>query len=113
MFWVAVANLLAAPNLRLLSVESNKLGEAQLVQLASAIRDHPRMAELAVGGQHDNTLLTSKAVEAMLAAMETVPTLVKLRLGALKDEVLRRRYLVLENRHVADLRKAAYEARRA
>ena len=108
----AIASLLSAPNLRVLTVARNKLGEAQLQLIAAALRNHPRLTELSVGDQNEGAI-SVKAIETLLDAMETVPSLVKLRLGIIKDEVLRRRYLSLENKHIADIRRAAHEAKMA
>ena len=49
------------------------------------MRDHPSLEELAIGDQ--NLLpMSTRSIKELLDAMETVPTLAKLRLGTVLDE---------------------------
>ena len=82
----------------------------RLPRAARRRHGHPCLTELSVGDQSE-TWLPPYAIGAMLDAMETVPTLVKLRLGMVKDDVLRRRYLQLETQHVGNMRRLAHEAK--
>lgn len=100
----SLVTLLKVPRLRVLSVLDNRLNEAAVQRLARCLRAHPNIRELAIGDQH-NTPLSTYAVAELLDAMETTPTLVRLRLGTVHDDALRRRYLRLETAHVEGQRK--------
>lgn len=100
----SLVTLLKAPRLRVLTLLDNKLNEAAVFRLARCLRDHPSIRELAIGDQNHAPLSTS-AVAELLDAMETTPTLVRLRLGTVHDDALRRRYLRLETAHVEGQRQ--------
>lgn len=100
----AIAALLAAPKLKVLRLIGNKLNEAAVQRLARALRDHPGLRELALEDQN-HVAMSTHAIEELLDAMETVPTLVHLRLGTVNDDAQRRRYLRLETTHVEGMRK--------
>ena len=99
----AIATLLRAPRLRVLTLTANKLNEAAMQRIARGLNGHPSLATLALSDQKGGAISTF-ATKELLDAMETVPTLIKLRLGTVHDEALRRRYLALENTHVSDMR---------
>ena len=74
----ALAELLSAPRLLVLTLTSNCLNEAAVRQLACAMGGHPALSELALADQSRGPLST-RAITDLLDAMESVPTLVKLR----------------------------------
>ena len=105
----AIAALVRAPRLKTLTLLGNRLNEAAVQRIARAMREHPGVRELALGDQ-SGTSISVHAVGELLDAMETVPSLVRLRLGTIHDEALRRRYLRLETAHVEGQRKLAQQA---
>ena len=99
----ALCELLSAPMLQVLTLTNNKLNEAAVRAIAAALTGHPSMIELSIGDQN-RVALSTRSVHELLDAMESVPTLRKLRLGTVNDDVLRRRYLRLESAHVDAIR---------
>ena len=98
----AIATLLHAPRLRVLTLAGNQLNEAAMKHIASRLHMHPSMATLALNDQLCGTISMS-ATKELLESMETVPTLVKLRLGTVHDMALRRRHATLESMHAGML----------
>jgi len=96
----AIATLLSAPRLRVLTLTANKLDQAAMQCIARGLHKHPSLTTLALSDQQCGAISTS-ATEELLDAMETVPTLTKLRLGTVHNVALRRRYLTLESERAA------------
>ena len=96
----AIATLLRAPRLRVLTLTANKLNEAAMQCIARGLHKHPSLTTLALSDQQCGAISTD-ATQELLDAMETVPTLTKLRLGTIAATVhnlaLRRRHVTLES----------------
>ena len=103
-----LGQLLRAPGLRTLTLTANRLNEAALQRLALSMHGHPGLIELALGEQH-GTALSTHAIKELLDAAESTPTLVKLRLGTVHDDLQRRRHISIETRHVEAMRKLNHD----
>ena len=80
----ALADMLRHNNSLLsVSLEGNSLTEEGLVAIAAGLEGHPALCELTVANQR--APLSNAAVSALLQAMEGTPSLLKLGLGALRD----------------------------
>ena len=100
----ALAVLLRGPHLRVVSLAANKLNETAVQRIARAIFHHPTLQELSIGDQN-GVALSTHAISQLLDGMATIPSLTKLRLGKIHDDLCRRRYVELETKHVEEARK--------
>lgn len=86
----AIAELLRANRgLGLLSLERNGLRESALLAIAAAANGHETLRELRVGEQQEP--ISTAAATALIAVMESTPSLLKLGLGTLRDDGLLKR----------------------
>ena len=86
----AIAAILAAnQNLGLFSVERNNLKEAGLLEVAKAASGHKTLRELRVGEQQES--LSTAATIALVEVMESTPSLIKLGVGTIRDDLLLKR----------------------
>ena len=76
-------------HLEALSLQCNNFKEDDLVQLAEAVHEHPSMSELSLAEQ--KAQIATAAANKLAEAMEATPCLLKLRLGALRDETTKKR----------------------
>ena len=65
------------------SLEGNNLTEEGLVAIAAGVQGHPSITELSLANQR--APLSNAAISSLLTAMENSPALLRLGLGALRD----------------------------
>jgi hypothetical protein len=76
-------------SLGLLSLERNNLKEDGLLKIAAAASGHPALRELRLGEQKKP--ISTAAVTRLIEAMEATPTLRKMGVGAVRDDLLLKR----------------------
>ena len=100
----ALADMLRHNNSLLsVSLEGNSLTEEGLVAIAAGLEGHPALCELTVANQR--APLSNAAVSALLQAMEGTPSLLKLGLGALRDNGARWRLQAATMRNTERMRQ--------
>jgi hypothetical protein len=100
----AVADVLRHNNSLLsVSLEGNSLTEEGLIAIAAGVEGHPALCELTVANQR--APLSNAAVAALLQAMEGTPSLLKLGLGALRDNGARWRLQAATMRNTERMRQ--------
>ena len=86
----AVAEVVRAnAGLGLLSVERNGLREAGLLAIAKAATGHAALRELRAGEQRDP--ISTAATIAFIEALEATPTMLKVGVGSVRDDLLLKR----------------------
>ena len=100
-----LADLIRAnKGLGLLSVERNNLREAGLLAIAKAAKGHANLRELRLGEQREP--ISTNATIALIEVMEGTPSLLKLGLGSIRDDLLNKR-LQAATMHNKDLVRQA------
>ena len=70
--------------------------EAGLLEIAASLRGHAYMQELSVA--HQRSPLSTNAAGALVDAMETIPTLIQLGFGTIRDAGMRWRVQSMQAR---------------
>ena len=100
----ALADMLRHNNSLLsVSLEGNGLTEEGLIAIAGGVEGHPALCELTVANQR--APLSNAAIAALLQAMEGTPSLLKLGLGALRDNGARWRLQAATMRNTERMRQ--------
>ena len=101
----AVASLIRGSRheIQALGLEGNNFTEAGVLEIAAALTNHAFMQELSLA--HQRTPPSAGAAAAMVEAMETVPTLVQLGLGTIRDAGMRWRIQSMQSRALERLRQ--------
>ena len=101
----AVSSLLRGSRheLQALGLEGNNFTEAGVLEIAAALTSHMFMQELSLA--HQRQPLSTSAAAAMVDAMETVPSLVQLGLGTIRDAGMRWRINSMQSRALERLRQ--------
>ena len=94
----------SAHRLQCVSLEGNNLTEPGVLEIAAALREHECMQEISLA--HQRAPLSTAACGAMVDAMETVPTLVQLNLGTIRDAGMRYRVQTMQSRALERIRQA-------
>ena len=100
----AIAKLLRSRHeLQAFGLEGNNLSEAGILEIAAALHGHAYLQEVSIS--HQRSPLSTAAVGAMVDAMESIPTLVQLGLGTIRDAGMRWRVQSLQSRALERLRQ--------
>ena len=79
-----------------------------MIEIANAIRGHKHLRELSLANQR--SALSTSALQAMVDAMETVPSLVQLNLGNVRDAGMRWRLQSITTANVERNRQQRWRA---
>ena len=105
-----VGILRAAKHLKKLHVERNNLGETGLIMLAEALielGEQGTVVDLSVANQRSH--LSTLAISRLLDAMEACPEMIKLGLGTLRDDGIRKRHqqITMANTEAKRIRRSS------